>query len=206
MATYESIKYNFIPASTDTGALCLIKSLTASSDSTLSFADGSSDVVMDDTYRTYVFKFIAMHPATDAVNFGVQFNAAGGSGYNETITSNSLNSYHKEDGSGGAMRINEDGDQGEGTALQWLSGGSTITETGNDSDQCVSGTLFIFDPSSTTYMKQFIAVSNDSEAADYSNSSHVSGIINTTSAIDEVQFKFSSGNVDSGVINMYGIL
>ncbi len=116
------------------------------------------------------------------------------------------NSYHKEDGSGGAMRINEDGDQGEGTALQWLSGGSTITETGNDSDQCVSGTLFIFDPSSTTYMKQFIAVSNDSEAADYSNSSHVSGIINTTSAIDEVQFKFSSGNVDSGVINMYGIL
>ena len=91
MATYESIKYNFIPALTDTGALCLIKSLTASSDSTLSFADGSSDVVMDDTYRTYVFKFIAMHPATDAVNFGVQFNAAGGSGYNEPITSNSVN-------------------------------------------------------------------------------------------------------------------
>ena len=188
MAVYNTIKYNFIPDTTDTGALCFIKSITASADATVDFIDGTSDVVLDNSYKTNLFSFINMHPATDAVNFGVQFNAASGSGFNETITSNSLNSYHKEDGSGGAMRINDAGDQGQGTALQWLSGGTLITETGNDSDQCTSGSLFLFNPSQTTYMKHFIAVGNDSEAADYSNASYVSGIINTTSAIDEVQF------------------
>ena len=51
------------------GAMTLIKTLTASSDSTLSFVDGSSDVVLDSTYPIYLFKYLDIHPATDNVKF-----------------------------------------------------------------------------------------------------------------------------------------
>ena len=33
----------------------------------------------------------------------------------------------------------------------------------------------------------------------------IGGYINTTSAIDEVQFKMSTGNIDAGTISLFGI-
>ena len=50
-------------ASFPAGALTLIKTLTASSSSTLSFVHGSSDVVLDSTYPIYKFVYINCHPA-----------------------------------------------------------------------------------------------------------------------------------------------
>ena len=183
------------------GSMTFIKKLTASSSATLSFVDGTDGVVLDDTYKEYVFTFNNMHPATDSTAFQFQGNAAGGSGYNETITSTFFRAYHGEGGAGGVLGYLTGNDQANGTAFQDL----TEQLIGNDNDQCMSGWLKLYNPSSTTFVKHFIASSSQIHAADYNVQAHVAGYFNTTSAIDEIQFKLHSGNIDAGDICLYGI-
>ena len=117
MANYKDLRYNFaIPSTADVGAMKLIKTLTASSSATLSFVDGTSDVVLDSTYRTYIFKFINMHPATDNVEFTFQVNAAGGSGFNETMTTTCFDSDNSEASGGGGSAYRSGRDQAQGTS------------------------------------------------------------------------------------------
>jgi len=189
-------------ASIPSGAMTLIKTLTASSSSTLSFVDGSSDVVLDSTYPIYVFKFINIHPATDDKAFSFQANASGGSGYNETITSTQFQAYHREDDGAAALNYNSGSDQAQGTSFQDISG-----LLSNDNDASASGELFIYNPSSTTFVKHFMSKFQDMEAgtSKVSVQLYTAGYFNTTSAIDEFQFKMSSGNIDSGTIKLYGI-
>jgi len=183
-----------------TGKMILIKTLTASNSSTLSFVDGASSVVFDDTYDSYVFKFINMHPATNAVQFSFQTNAVGASGYNETITSTAFDAYQNENNSGAGLEYSAARDQAQGTAFQQFNDGLS-----NSADDSISGTLQLFNPSSTTFVKHFIGDSNTSYNGGLSVNWKIAGYINTTSAIDEIQFKMSSGNIDSGVIKLYGI-
>ena len=182
------------------GSMTFIKKLTASSSATLSFVDGSDGVVLDDTYKEYVFTFNNIHPATDGTNFTFQGNASGGSGYNETITSTYFRAVHNEADSASGLAYDGSFDQAQGTAFQMLS-----PNIGTDNDQSVSGQLIIFNPSSTTFVKHFISNSNIYQASDYCTTPHVAGYFNTTSAIDEIQFKMSSGNIDAGDICLYGI-
>ena len=184
------------------GAMTHIKTLTASSSGTIQFQDGSSSVVLDNTYPIYLFKIINMHPAVDNHIFEFQGNAAGGSGYNETITSTSFRTIHYENGSGGALSYTGNDDQAQGTDHQHLANG-----VGNANDEGLSGELYLFNPSSTTFAKHFMAVTQFYEAANAqaSSSVHTSGYFNTTSAIDEIQFKMASGNIDSGTFKLYGI-
>ena len=179
-----------------------IKTLTASSSGTIQFQDGSSSVVLDNTYPIYLFKIINMHPAVDNHIFEFQGNAAGASGYNETITSTSFRTIHYENGSGGALSYTGNDDQAQGTDHQHLANG-----VGNANDEGLSGELYLFNPSSTTFVKHFMAVTQFYEAANAqaSSSVHTSGYFNTTSAIDEIQFKMASGNIDSGTFKLYGI-
>ena len=183
------------------GALTLIKTLTASSDSTLSFVDGASSVVLDDTYVEYIFKFINMHPSGDSSpnDFTVNFRD-GGSAYDATKTTTFFWAYHNEDDSGTQFGSAGSNDSAEATGTQPLSG-----NPGNDNDQCVSGTLHLFDPSNTTFAKHFMTVSNSTEAGDLSINSRVAGYCNVTAAIDGVQFAFQAGNIDSGTIKLYGV-
>ena len=189
-------------ASIPSGAMTLIKTLTASSSSTLSFVDGSSDVVLDSTYPIYVFKFINIHPATDDKAFSFQANASGGSGYNETITSTQFQAYHREDDGAAALNYNSGSDQAQGTSFQDISG-----LLSNDNDASASGELFIYNPSSTTFVKHFMSKFQDMEAgtSKVSVQLYTAGYFNTTSAIDEFQFKMTSGNIDAGTIKLYGI-
>ena len=183
------------------GSMIFIKKLTASSSSDLSFVDGTSDVVLDDTYKEYIFTFNNMHPANDTVDFVFQGNAAGGSGYNETITSTYIRAYHTEgDGSTG-FGYSTGSDKAQGTDFQIL-----LDDVGNDNDQCGSGYLRLFNPSSTTFVKHFMSAMQYSHGGEECINSFASGYFNTTSAIDEIQFKMSSGNVDAGDICLYGIL
>ena len=188
--------------SVNLGSQVLIKTLTASSSGTIQFQDGSSSVVLDNTYPIYLFKIINMHPAVDNHIFEFQGNAAGGSGYNETITSTSFRTIHYENGSGGALSYTGNDDQAQGTDHQHLANG-----VGNANDEGLSGELYLFNPSSTTFAKHFMAVTQFYEAANAqaSSSVHTSGYFNTTSAIDEIQFKMASGNIDSGTFKLYGI-
>ena len=187
-------------ASFPSGAMTLIKTITASSDSTISFVDGSSDVVLDSTYPIYMFTFNNIHPATNGVHFSFQGNAAGGSGFDETITSTAFFAQHREDDSSTSLDYRGDDDLAQSTSFQRLS-----ESLGNANDESLSGTLQIFNPSSTTFVKHFIATINYIHQSDRSYNFYIAGYFNTASAIDEIHFKMSSGNVDSGTIKLYGI-
>ena len=187
-------------ASFPAGAMTLIKTITASSDSTISFVDGSSDVVLDSTYPIYMFTFNNIHPATNGVHFSFQGNAAGGSGFDETITSTAFFAQHREDDSSTSLDYRGDDDLAQSTSFQRLS-----ESLGNANDESLSGTLQIFNPSSTTFVKHFIATINYIHQSDRSYNFYIAGYFNTASAIDEIQFKMSSGNVDAGTIKLYGI-
>ena len=182
------------------GSMTLIKTLTASSDSTLSFVDGSSDVVLDSTYPVYMFKFINVHPSNNGVFFTINFNASGGSGYNETITSTSFRAYHTESDSSTALEYLVNDDLAQSTDYQHLANG-----VGNGSDESLCLELFLFNPSSTTFVKHFIARCIFYEDANMPVDHYTSGYLNTTSAIDEISFKMSSGNIDTGTFKLYGI-
>jgi hypothetical protein len=159
----------------------------SSGTSSVSFTSG-----LDSTYDLYEFHFINMHPSGSFPTFTFQVNAAGQTGFNEEITGGAINilSYV-------ASAYN----QSAGTSYQTISpGGYGVV---NQTNAC--GILRLENPSSTTYVKNYLF-----EYASLTNSSTFSsgrgaGYINTTSAIDEINFKFSSGNIDGGEIRFYGI-
>ena len=184
-----------VKASSGGGVWNLIETLTASSSATLDFTSG-----IDSTYDEYVFKFINIHPETDNTNFQFQGNAAGGSGYNETITSTFFNAVHKEDDAAASMQYQAGNDQAQGTAFQDI-----CLELGTDNDQTCAGFLHLFSPSDTTFVKNFISrfIVNQHENRCVENYS--AGYINTTSAIDEIQFKMSADSIEAGSISLYGI-
>ena len=181
------------------GSFTFIKKLTASSSATLSFVDGTSDVVLDDTYKEYLFTFNTIHPATDNAEFSFQANVAGGSGYDETITSTQFETYHTEDDTSTSLAYKTARDQAQGTGFQ------TLSLPTHENDNGASGYLHLFNPSSTTFVKHFIAKLQTVNSDTYCVCNFTAGYFNTTSAIDEIQFKMDSGNIDAGDICLYGI-
>ena len=140
-----------------------------------------------------------MNPATDGAEFLFQANAAGASGYNETMTTSYFRTHLREDDGEVGLDYEASADQAQGTAFQYL--GENI---GNDADSSLVGTLWLFNPSNTTYVKHFYATMQMHEAQSQTYQSYSQGYFNTTTAIDDIQFKMSSGNFD-GVIKMYGV-
>jgi len=181
-----------------TGSLVPIKTLTASSSSTLSFVDGSNDVVLDSTYPIYKFEFINAHPSTNNSQFSVNFRD-GGSLFDATKTTTHFRAYHDESDTATSLGYEGSLDLAQSTGIQPISGNMS-----NDNDSGVSGELYLFNPSSTTFVKHFISKVNYQGSA-YSINSYLAGYCNTTTSIDGVQFSYSSGNIDSGTIKLYGI-
>ena len=177
------------------GEMRFISKQTASSSSTISFTSG-----IDSTYKEYLFTFNNIHPATDGVTFQFQGNAAGGSGYNETMTSTYFRAFNGEGGEGADLEYQASQDQAQGTSFEPIGQG-----LGNDNDQSLSGYLHLFNPSSTVFVKHFLSKCNFPSSDNYSYNIFKAGYFNTTSAIDEIQFKMSSGNIDAGDICLYGI-
>ena len=189
-----------VGTTTALGAMTFIKKLTASSSATLSFVDGSSSVVLDNTYKEYLFTFNNMHPATNQVYFQFNISVDSGSNYNVAKTTTFFQGYHTENGSDAGVSYQTSRDLAQSTSFQRLS-----ESLGNANDESLSGTLQIFNPSSTTFVKHFIARNVHAGYADYVGDGFTAGYFNTTSAIDAIQFKFASGNTDSGTIKLYGI-
>ena len=188
---------NGIEAGDVGGALTLISTQTASSSSAISFTSG-----IDSTYKEYIFKFINIHVGTNDTNFTFQASSNGGSSYGKTLTSSFFRAVHGEDGSSGTVSYETDKDLAQSTSFQRI-GHSMST---NDK-ACLSGTMHLFDPSSTTFVKHFIARAAVNYAYDpgYNFDAYVGGYFNTTDAINAMQFKMSSGNIDSGTFKLYGI-
>jgi len=183
------------------GSMTFIKKLTASGSGTLSFVDGASGVVLDDTYKEYVFTFKNIHGSAD--NSDLTFNGStdSGSNYNTVKTTTMFRAIHSE---GGDTTLGYDtgGDLAQSTSFQ-----SLIRSIGIDNDQCGVGTMQLFSPSSSVFVKHFIQTSNSygSAANDYSRNQFFAGYMNTTSAVDSIRFQMSSGNIDAGDICLYGI-
>ena len=185
------------------GAWNFIKKISGSGTSTISFVDGTDDVVLDSTYKTYVFTFKNIHSSGDGnINFEVNFSTDTGSNYDATKTSAHWYPYHGEGGAGGALYYaSQTGfDCAQETSVQVIS-----TEMGNANDENVSGYMYLFDPSNTTFVKHFMSVVQGITHHEYCKNQTVAGYCNTTSAVDAVQFSVNSGNIDLGDICLYGI-
>jgi len=195
-AASKAIRFNSSANGLETadagGNLVKIATTTASSSASLSFTSG-----IDSTYKEYMFFFNNLHPQTDDTKLVFQ-TTTDGSNFNTTLTNTYFLARNQEDNSSRALGYSADDEQAQGTAFQRLN-----ESTGSDNDQSISGHMHLFEPSSTTFVKHYISrtVSIFDRATDVFGA----GYFNTTSAITGIQFKMSSGNIDSGTITMYGV-
>jgi len=183
-------------ASVATGGMKLISSQTASNSASISFTTG-----IDSTYKEYQFYFINIRPATDAKHFQFNLSTDSGSNYNVTKTSTSFTAWHDEGGTDPLLSYQAPWDLAQSTADQIL-----CWEVGNGADECFAGSMQIFNPASTTYVKHFISNVNQYYSANYSINHFVAGYGNTTSACNAIRFQFNTGNIADGTILMYGII
>ena len=183
------------------GNVALIKTTTlASAAASISFVDGASSVVLDSTYKEYIFFFNNIHPATDAVILGFNLSIDTGSNYNVAKTTTQFRAEHDEGGSAASIAYRTANDLAQATGYQRFG-----DDTGNGNDESCSGYLHLFDPSSTTFVKHFVSVNMEYNSANRATNCYAAGYANTTSAIDAIDFKMSSGNIDAGTISLYGV-
>jgi hypothetical protein len=179
------------------GTLTLISTQTASSSASISFTSG-----LDSTYDEYLITFINIHPSADSA-FKFNFSTDGGVNYNVTKTSTMFRAYNFETDIGTALQYLTAEDLAQSTSDDFLH-----ASYGSESDHSLSGSLQIFAPSSTTYVKHYIARVNgveNSGANDLTVEYYKAGYCNTTSAINAVKFLNSTGNIDDGIFKLYGV-
>ena len=177
------------------GSQVLLSEQTASASASIEFTSG-----IDSTYPIYRFEFINMHPATDNVQFTFNLSTDSGSNYNVTKTNTFFTAYHNESDTDTNLGYVSAHDIAQST------GESELTyNLGNDNDQSISGSLHLFNPSSTIFVKHYISNVNTAHNANYTRNDYTGGYGNTVSAINAIRFKMSSGNIDSGTIKLYGI-
>ena len=191
---------NGLEATLSGGSMVFIKKLTASSSSTLSFVNGSSDVVLDSTYKEYVFIFKDIHHSEADRNLSFNLSIDSGSNYNVAKTTTHFRAYHGENDVGGVLEYRTGSDLAQGTGVQ-----SILRGIKGDNDASGAGYMHLFNPSSTTFVKHFIAVGTYMQDNTLSETFYTAGYGNTTSAVDAVQFSVNSGNIDAGTITLYGI-
>ena len=177
------------------GSLTLIQKQTASSSATISFTSG-----IDSTYKEYIFYFVNIHPASDTQRLTFQADTGTNTNYNQTITSTAFGTYHYENGSDQSLSYDTNDDLAQSTSFQPL-----CNTVGNDNDQSASGSLHIFNPSSSVFVKHWISNFCISHNEDLVSTRHNAGYFNTTTALTRFQFKFASGNIDAGDILLFGL-
>ena len=185
-----------LPSAVPTGKMTLLSTATASSSASLSF----DSTYINSDYLIYKFEFINIHPATDNTDFMFNVSIDNGSNYNIAKTTTTFQAYHNEAGNDQALNYETSDDLAQGTGFQQL-----LKNLGTDNDQNSSGFMSLFNPSSTVFVKHFIANGNSYNHNDYTNQNFTAGYANTTSAVNAIQFKMSSGNIGSGQIKLYGL-
>ena len=182
-----------------TGAMTLIKTLTASGATTLSFLNGADNVVFDNTYDVYVFKFINIKASNRSKSLTFQVDTGTNTNYNIAVTSSGFEAYQNESGNSAALRYDNQYDLEQSTGFVQIS-----SELQNDADSSGSGELVFYNPSSDTFVKHWTSTSNNMRFDSHSYQYHKAGYFNTTTALTRVQFKINANTFD-GTIKMYGI-
>jgi len=177
------------------GALKLLSTQTASASASLEFS-------LDDSYDSYIFKFINIHPQNNAVDFQFNGSTDNGSNYNVVKTTTQFNAYHNESGTDAVLGYNAGYDLAQSTSFK-----NITNDISNENDMNTCAVMQIFNPSSTTFAKHFIGTANNNYfSGGYFQNDYFAGYFNTTSAITNLKFQMSSGNIDSGIIKMYGVV
>jgi len=182
-----------LPSAVPTDNLILISTQTASNSANISFTG------INGTYDEYQFKFIDINPTTDTAEFEFNMSTDGGSNYNVTKTSTYFQALHGETGVDPTLEYRTAQDLAQSTSFQTL-----FLDIGSGADESLVGTLTLFNPSSTTYVKHFIYNGNGYNGSNYTQNTFVAGYGNTTSAINAVRFQMNSGNIN-GIIKLYGV-
>jgi len=189
-----------IDSGVPTGATTLIKTITANNANVIQFVHGSSNVVLDNTYSIYVFKFINIHADNDDVGFSFNFSIDGGGNYNLAKTTTNTRAVHGEDAGEGNLNYRTNADLAQGTGNQVL--GESCKGGNNDANLC--GELLLYNPSSTTFVKHFTYNISNMTQGDDAENVLCGGYINTTSAVNAFALTVGSGSWD-GIIKLYGI-
>jgi len=176
------------------GDMVFISSATASSSASIEFTLGD--------YKEYKFFFVNMHPQTDNVSFEFNFSTDNGSNYNVTKTTTFFRAYQNEAGTDTALEYQAANDLAQSTSFQTFGDNGGV---GNASDETISGSLILYNPSSSTFVKHFIGNSNFYNHGDYTVNTYIAGYANTTSALTNIKFQFDSGNIDDGKILLFGL-
>jgi hypothetical protein len=193
--TNASVTGITVLANAPADGITFISSQTASASASLSFTTG-----IDSTYKAYKFVLVNIHPSSDGAEFTFNLSTDSGSNYNVTKTSTYFQAYNQESGTPTSLLYETARDLAQSTAEQEIA-----ENVGSGADECLSGSLTLFNPSSTTYVKHFITNLNNYVNTNYTMNSYVAGYANTTSAVNGLRFKFSAGNIDEGTIYLYGI-
>ena len=187
------------------GKLTLLKTLTANNSGTLAFVHGSGGVDLT-AYDEYVFKCISIHPVDDNCSFGMDIDTGANGNYNAQKTSTFERTYIHANNSDTGVEMTASFDLENSSARQVL-----YNYGANENSDNLCGEMNLFKPSSTTYKKNFqsIFTGTDSENGGanggYNHCHFMSGYANTTTAISGVRFYFDSGNIQSGIIKLYGL-
>lgn len=180
----------YVDAKTDLGGLVLLATATAASSASIDFTS-----LIDSTYDDYLFEFTNLIPATDDVGLRIRASVAssflsGASDYGWRFLSSSSTS-------------NDTGDSEIETTLT----GATSGVSNVSSEGGVSGWFKLRNPASTTQQKAIDGITSLTQASGNGarNYGVFSGMVLTTNAVDGIQLFFSSGNVASGTVKMYGV-
>ena len=160
----------------------------------ISFTSG-----IDSTYSAYVFKVYNFHPVDDNAELTFQVNDTDASSYDRPMTSLRVYAYSDEGDSATAFGYDGTNDQSNDANYQSLS-----DNTGNQDSETSSGSLTLYGLADGTHVKHFVAQFANHLGIEYMRSDITTGYIDEATAIDDVQFKASSGNFNA-IITMYGV-
>lgn len=175
----------------------LLSTATASASASIEF----NNTFINSSYKIYKFEFISIHPQTDNVGFTFNMSTDNGSSYNVTKTSTYFRAYHNEVDTAAVLGYEGDHDLAQSTGEERL----TVPDVGGDTDESISGSILLFNPASSVYVKHYISRVNYYHTSNLTVDSYKAGYGNTTSAVNAVRFQMTSGNIDAGQIKLYGI-
>ena len=180
------------------GGPVLIQSQTSSGSASIEFTTG-----IDSTYDKYMFVFLDINPSSNGQNFFFNASDDGGSTYSVSKTTTFFRAKNTESGTApesGILVYQPASDLANSTSDQVLASG-----VGGAADESCAGILYLFAPSSTTYVKQFYSTLTDYQAGAIFDVGYVAGYINVTTAINALKFNFGGGTIANGTIKLYGV-
>lgn len=186
---------------TNPAALVLLEEHTASAQATLDFTTrnvtGQSGATFQSDFDEYVFELLNVIPATNAVDFWLRMSTNGGSTYDATNSYAVATFAWAHNGSAAAG-------QAPSAPVAQIAARSTA-DISNDSHYGVVGDIRLFSPGSTSVYKRVNMELSYLASTGPLEKTSSEGVYISTTAVNALRFLFSTGNITSGTIRVYGV-